>query len=63
MDAIPLIPLVLTAAEAAAMLNVPPVTLVNLHRIGALRGVLVGRHLRWKPADVAAFVESLEPGR
>lgn len=53
--------LVLTADEVASMLTVPVDTIKNLHRTGQLRGVLIGKHLRWRRSDVLAFVEALKP--
>lgn len=57
-----LTPLLLTQAEVAAMLRVSPHTIENLHRCGALRGVLVGRYRLWRPEAVRAFVEGLQGG-
>ena len=54
--------LVLDADEAAAVLAVSADTIRNLHRVGALPGVKVGRHRRWRVCDVKAFVEGMEPG-
>ncbi len=54
--------LVLTADEAAAVLAVSADTIKNLHRVGALPGIKVGRHRRWRVSDVRAFVEGLESG-
>jgi len=52
-------PLVLRCEDVARLLQVPEDTVRNLHRTGQLRGVLVGRHLRWKPEDVRRFVIGL----
>ena len=54
--------LLLTEAEVASALRVRPTTVANLHRVGELRGVLIGRHLRWRPSDVEAFVKTLTNG-
>ncbi len=51
--------LILSKSEAAEHLKVPETTIDNLHRTGQLRGVLIGRHLRWKRADVETFVTEL----
>ncbi len=51
-----------TADETAAVLGVTPDAIRNLHRVSRLQGVLIGRSLRWRPADVRAFVEGLERG-
>ena len=48
-----------TKAETGRVLRVSVDTVANLHRTGRLRGLLVGRHLRWRPQDVAAFVAGL----
>ena len=45
--------------RTAEALSVRPDTVVQLHRVGQLRGVLCGKHLRWKPSDVRRFVEGL----
>ena len=42
------------------LLSVPPETIVNLHRTHQLRGVRVGKHVRWLPKDVQRFVDGLE---
>lgn len=52
-------PLVMTKQQVAEALTVSEDTIENLHRVGQLRGVLIGKHLRWRPADVSAFVEGL----
>lgn len=52
-------PLLLDKDGVAAMLTVSADTVLNLHRVRALPGVLVGKHLRWRPADVVAYVEKL----
>lgn len=51
--------LVFTREQVAALLQVSEDTIANLHRTGQLRGVKIGKHLRWRPADVRAFVEGL----
>lgn len=51
----------LTDEQTAKLLAVTPDTIRNLHRTGQLRGVLVGRHLRWRPADVRHFIDNLRP--
>ncbi|GMU22981.1 MAG: hypothetical protein AMXMBFR13_30650 [Phycisphaerae bacterium] len=55
-------PLVLTRDQVAAALQVSAETIEGLHRMGRLRGVRIGRHLRWRPGDVTAYVERLAPG-
>ena len=55
--------LVLTIEETAAVLQVPPATVKNLHATRQLTGVLVGKHLRWRPRDVEQFVQSLGADR
>jgi len=52
-----------TPAETAHGLSVTAYTVLNLHRGGALRGVMVGRHLRFRPADVRTYVDALESTR
>lgn len=51
-------PLVWTADEAAAVLLVKRDTVLNLYRVGLLNAIKVGKHLRFRPRDVEAFVES-----
>lgn len=53
-------PLLLTAEAAANSLAVPVSTIKNLHRTGQLPGILVGKHLRFSPATLRAFVERLD---
>ena len=53
--------LVLTCEQVAKMLQVPEDTVKNLHRTRQLPGVMVGKHLRFKPCSVRAFVEGLKP--
>ena len=52
-----------TADEVAAVLGVTEDCVKNLHRIGQLVGVKVGRSLRWRPADVQQYVDTLKPGK
>jgi len=51
---------VLDVNEVARLLTVPADTVRNLHRTGQCPGVLVGRHLRWRLADVEQYVNNLE---
>ena len=51
------------ADEVAAVLGVSGDCVKNLHRLGQLVGVKVGRSLRWRPADVRTYVEALEPAK
>ena len=53
--------LLLTRVEVAKLLETEESTINNLHSVGRLRAVRVGRYNRWKPADVKAFVEQLQP--
>lgn len=53
-------PLLLTAQGAAEALAVPEATIKNLHRKRELRGVKVGKHLRFSHATLLAFVEELD---
>ena len=50
------------AGEVAAVLGVTEDCVKNLHRTYSLRGVLVGRNLRWRPRDVERYVQGLKPG-
>ena len=52
-------PLLLKDEEVATLLTVTSETIRNLHRSGVLKGVLVGRHLRWRPAAVEKYVAGL----
>ena len=54
--------LFLSAEEAADMLGVTPGTVLHQRRIGRLRGVMVGRYLRFRPDDVRAFAAELAGG-
>jgi hypothetical protein len=54
-------PLLLTAEDVGRLLQVEAATVHNLHRLGRLRGVRVGRELRWRFADVRRFVDELKP--
>ena len=56
----PTAPLLLTAEGAAEALAVPEATVRNLHREKKLRGIFVGRHLRFSPATLSAFIEKLD---
>lgn len=51
--------LLLERDEVARALRVPADTVLNLHRTKQLVAVRVGKHLRWKPADVRAYVDGL----
>jgi len=50
-----------TDEQTAGALGVTVNTVEGLHRTGQLVGLKVGRHLRWRPSDVVAFVERLIP--
>lgn len=49
------------AEQVAASLRVSTSTILNLHRVKQLEGVMVGRHLRWQPDRVRAFAQELTP--
>ncbi len=49
----------LTKNEAARALNVPVDTILNQTRVGQLRSVKIGKHKRWRPADLQAYIEAL----
>ena len=51
--------LLLDRSEVAALLRVNENAVGHLHRCRQLRGVLVGKNLRWKPATVREFVDGL----
>ena len=51
--------LVLTAEQVAELLAVPVETVRNQRRCKSLRGVLVGKHLRFRLEDVEAYVANL----
>lgn len=55
------LPWLLCCDDVAALLQVTRDTIQNLHRVRQLRGVKVGKHLRWRPEDVRSFVEGLAP--
>ena len=48
-----------TAEQTANVLSVTSDVIKNLHRVGQLRGVKIGRSLRWRPEDVRKFVDNL----
>lgn len=54
-------PWVMTMAVVAKLLTVTTETVQTLHRTGQLRGVIIGRHLRWRPDDVRRFIAELKP--
>lgn len=47
--------------ETAERLGITPDGVENLHRIGLLVAVKIGRHNRWRPDDVRKFVTDLQP--
>jgi excisionase family DNA binding protein len=47
----------LTPKETAARLHVSEMTVYNLARRGALPRVLIGRAVRYNPADLQAYLE------
>ena len=55
-------PLLYIRDEVSELLKVPPDTVSNLHRTRQLRGVLIGKHLRWRPNDVRDYVANLGEG-
>ena len=58
-DTTAIAPLVLTRDQVAEQLQVPPDTIENLHRTHQLKGVKIGRHLRWTLSCVEKFVAGL----
>lgn len=54
-------PLLLTAADVGALLQISEDAVRNLHRVGALSAVKVGKVNRWRRADVERFVSNLAP--
>ncbi len=53
--------IVLDVQGVADWLTVPVATVENLHRVGALRAIKIGKHNRWRRQDVEAFVRDAEP--
>ena len=53
--------LLLDKSEVASLLRVNENAVSHLHRCRQLRGVLVGKNLRWKPTTVREFVDGLNP--
>ena len=51
-----------TVRELADLLRIDPMTVRRLEWSGKLRGLRVGRSLRFTREDVAAFVESCREG-
>jgi excisionase family DNA binding protein len=57
-------PLLLSAEDAAALLSVGTYTVEALTRQGQLPAVKVGKFVRYRPADLRAYVDRLGgPGR
>ena len=54
--------LVWSDEEVALLLGVTPDGVKNLHRVGLLKAVKIGRRLKWRPNDVRAFVKELAAG-
>ena len=53
--------LLLSKLEVCHLLgDISPKTVDYLHRMRKLRGVLVGKSLRWKPETVRQYVEGLK---
>lgn len=50
---------VLTVEEGAAWLTVSEECLRNLHRTRKVAGVKIGKHLRFRRADLQRYVEEL----
>ena len=48
-----------TADDVALLLGVTEHSVKNQYRVRALRGVLMGRHLRFRPSDVRDYIDSL----
>lgn len=49
------------AEQVAVSLRVSTNTILNLHRVKQLEGVMVGRHLRFQPDRVRKFARELTP--
>jgi hypothetical protein len=57
-------PLLWNRNMVAEALSITPQQVSTLHRLGRLRGILLtARCLRWRPADVVAFVAGLSDVR
>lgn len=52
-------PLFLSAEQAGEVVGVPAATIRNLRRYGRLKGVVVGRHLRFARAEIERFAKEL----
>lgn len=57
-----LTPLVLTRPQVAALLQISEDGIDNLHRTKQLVAVKCGKFLRWRLADVEAYIGGLIPG-
>jgi excisionase family DNA binding protein len=58
-DPDPAVPRLLTVQELAELLQVPPKTVYSWRYKGVgPHGVIVGRHLRYRPQDVDAWIEA-----
>ncbi len=52
----------LTPKETAELLGVSQMTVYNLNRRGALPRVLIGRAVRYEPADLRAYLDRSKTG-
>lgn len=50
----------LSQLQVSQLLGIEEQTVGTLHRVGKLRGVCVGKSLRWKPGWVQVYVDGLE---
>jgi len=55
--------LALNAKEVGWLLGISADAVHNLHRVRALRGLKIGRRLRWDPRDVQEFMDTLRERR
>lgn len=54
---------VLTAAQVGLVWGLSEGAVLGLYRTGQLKGVMFGRHLRFRQADVLSCEKSRQPGK
>jgi excisionase family DNA binding protein len=50
---------VMNVAEVAALMRITESSVKGLHRVHKLRAIKLGRHNRWRRADVLAYIDAL----
>ena len=52
--------IVLTRDQVAKVLSIRPESVDHLHRVGALKGIKIGKMLRWRPDDLRRYVRDAD---